>query len=82
MDKIKFKKRKIKMMIMTNMNFKIKVRIDKKINQVQLVNSLHIPEADGIRIIDLNMTFQIMITSIKLMKLKSKIKNACKKSKD
>ena len=82
MDKIKFKKRKIKMMIMTNMNFKIKVRIDKKINQVQLVNSLHIPEADGIRIIDLNMTSQIMITSTKLTKLKSKIKNACKKSKD
>ena len=82
MDKIKFKKRKIKMMIMTNTNFKIKVRIDKKINQVQLVNILHIPEADGIRIIDLNMTFQIMITLIKLMKSKSKTKNIYKILKD
>ena len=82
MGKIKFKKRKIKMTKMMNMNIRIEARIGKKINRVQLVNNLPILEADGIRIIDLNMTFQIMITLIKQMKLKSKTKNTCKILKD
>lgn len=70
------------MMKMTNMNIKIEVRIDRKIDRVQLMISHLIREADGIRIIDLNMMFQIMITLIKLMKLKSKTKNTCKILKD
>ena len=82
MGKTKFKKRKIKMTKMMNMNIRIEVRTGKKIDRVQLVNNLPILEADGIRIIDLNMTFQIMITLIKLMKQKSKIKNIYKILKD
>lgn len=82
MGKIKFKKRKIKMTKMTNMNFRIEAKIDKKIDRVQPVNNLLILEADGIKIIDLNMTFQIMITLIKSMKSKSKTKNTCKTLKD
>lgn len=70
------------MMKMTNMNIKIEVRIDRKIDRVQLMNSHLTREADGIRIIDLNMMFQIMITLIKLMKSKSKTKNTCKILKD
>ena len=70
------------MMKMTNMNIKIEVRIDRKIDRVQLMISHLIREADGIRIIDLNMMFQIMNTLIKLMKLKSKTKNTCNILKD
>ena len=69
-------------MKMTNMNIKIEVRIDRKIDRVQLMISHLIREADGIRIIDLNMMFQIMIILIKLMKSKSKTKNTCKILKD
>ena len=82
MDKTKFKKRKIRMKKMMNMNIKIEARTGKKIDRAQLVNNLLILEADGIRIIDLNMTFQIMITLIKLMKSKSKTKNIYKILKD
>ena len=82
MGKTKFKKRKIRMKKMMNMNIKIEARTGKKIDRAQLVNNLPILEADGIRIIDLNMTFQIMIILIKLMKLKSKTKNTYKILKD
>ena len=82
MGKTKFKKRKIRMKKMMNMNIKIEARTGKKIDRAQLVNNLLILEADGIRIIDLNMTFQIMITLIKLMKSKSKTKNIYKILKD
>lgn len=82
MHKIKLIKIKINMMKMIYMNIKIEAKIDRKIDQVQVVINLLIQVADGIKIIAHNKTFQIMITLIKLMKLKSKIKNIYKKQKD
>ena len=75
-----FKNNKIKKIMMKMMNMNIKIR-NKKIDQVLEINH-HIQGLDGIKIIDLIKTSQIMITLIELMKSKNKIKNIFKTSRD
>jgi len=75
-----FKNNKIKKIMMKMMNMNIKIR-NKKIDQVLEINH-RIQGLDGIKIIDLIKTSQIMITLIELMKSKNKIKNIFKTSRD